>query len=210
MTENNKNEQQTQKIEKAYTFFMVPFYYDSDIDFSKVEMWKLDTEKVSNEGEDGDVLYSHIMDFLQGQMNDSVDQDEHLDIYSLDIYKGSSWYTEFWSPFINHAHVAYIPMGKNEAKEDVFRTISFNILSSDEQGFKAPHFFLYRAAKIGILTFCVELAGKKKDIGDLKLLNYHLHKIFNPTCRCVCPNLSINEKRRFDSDEEKRFFIGMA
>ena len=94
-------------------------------------------------------------------------------------------------------------MGKNEAKEDVFRTISFNILSSDEQGFKAPHFFLYRAAKIGILTFCVELAGKKKDIGDLKLLNYHLHKIFNPTCRCVCPNLSINEKRRFDSDEEK-------
>lgn len=203
MTENNKNDQQAQQIDKAYTFFMVPFYYDTDVDFSKVEMWKLTTEKVSNEGEDGDVLYSHIMDFLQGQMNDSVDQEEHLDIYSLNIEKESLWYTEFWSPFINHANVAYIPIGKNDAGKDEFRTLSFNILSSDEQGFKAPHLFIYRAAKIGILTFCVEFAGKKKNISGLKQLNYHLHKIFKPTCRCVCPNLSINEKRRFVSDEEK-------
>ena len=205
MTENRNNEQQlqSQQIEKAYTFFMVPFYYDSEMDFSIKGMWKLDTEKVSNEGEDGDVLYSHIMDFLQGQMNDSVDQDEHLEIYSLNIDKESSWYKDFWSPFINHANVAYIPNGKNEAKEDMFRTLNFNILSSDEQGFKAPHLIIYKAAKIGILTFCVELAGKKKNISDLKQLNYFLHKIFKPTCRCVCPNLSINAKRRFASDEER-------
>lgn len=205
MVENKNNEQQlqSQQIEKAYTFFMVPFYYDSEMDFSIKGMWKLDTEKVSNEGEDGDVLYAHIMDFLQGQMKNNVEQDEHLDIYSLDIYKESSWYTEFWSPFINHANVAYIPIAKNEAKEDVFHTLSFNILSSDEQGFKAPHLFIYRAAKIGILTFCVELAGKKKNISDLKQLNYYLHKIFKPTCRCVCPNLSINEKRHFANDEER-------
>ncbi len=203
MTGNNKNEQQAQQIKKAYTFFMVPFYYDTDLDFSKVKMWKLDEEKVSNEGEDGDVLYSHIMDFLQGQMNDSVDQEEHLDIYSLDIEKESPCYTEFWSPFINHSNVAYIPVGKKDAMEDEFRTLSFNILSSDEQGFKAPHLFIYRAAKIGIMTFCVELAGRNKNVSDLKQLNYYLHKIFKPTCRCVCPNLSINEKRRFASDEEK-------
>lgn len=205
MIENKNNElqQQSQQIEKAYTFFMVPFYYDSEMDFSIKGMWKLDTEKVSNEGEDGDVLYAHIMDFLQGQMKSNVEQDEHLDIYNLSIDKESSWYTEFWSPFINHANVAYIPMAKNGAKEDVFRTLSFNILSSDEQGFKAPHLFIYRAAKIGILTICVELAGKKKNMSDLKQLNYYLHKIFKPTCRCVCPNLSINEKRHFANDEEK-------
>lgn len=198
----NKNDN-VLNIEKAYTFFMVPFYYDVEKSFSVKGSWKLDTEKVSNEGEDGDVLYSHIMDFLQGQMNDNVGQDEHLDIYSLDIHKESSWYKEFWNPFINHANVAYIPNGKNNAKEDVFRTLSFNILSSDEQGFKAPHLFVYRTAKIGILTFCVELAGDKKNISDLKQLNYYLHKIFKPTCRCSSPNLSINEKRRFASNEER-------
>jgi hypothetical protein len=84
----NKNDN-VLNIEKAYTFFMVPFYYDVEKSFSVKGSWKLDTEKVSNEGEDGDVLYSHIMDFLQGQMNDNVGQDEHLDIYSLDIRKES-------------------------------------------------------------------------------------------------------------------------
>ena len=205
MIENNKSEMQqwSQLIEKAYSFFMVPFYYDTAMDTPLNGMWKLDTEKVSNEGEDGDVLYSHIMDFLQGQMSDGVGQNDHMEIYSLDIDKECSWYKDFWNPFINHANVACIPVGKNNEKKDEFHLLSFNVLSDSEQGFKAPHVFIYRAAKIGVLTFCVELAGKKKNINDLKQLNYYLHKIYKPTCRCVCPNLRINEKRHFSKDEER-------
>ena len=191
------------QLEKAFSFFMVPFYYEQENEFSEGGLWKLDKEKISNEGEDGDVLYSHIMAFLQGQVNQSSEVKEHLVIYKLNINKKSAWYTDFWNPFINHANVAYIPIGKNEAKEEQVNPVTFKVLSCDEQGFKAPHIFIFKAAKIGVLTFCVELAGKKKNIGDLKLLNYHLHKIYHPTCYCVCPSLCINEKRRFKDESEK-------
>lgn len=194
------------KLEKAYTFFMVPFYYESDVDFKKVNLWEMDMDKVSDEGEDGDVLYSYIMDFLQGQMKGSSDIKEHLEIYKMAVAQESAWYKDFWEPFVSHANAAHIPVGKNNSGEDLYHPIAFNILSNNEQGFKAPHLFVYKTAKIGILTFCVELADSKKNISYLKLLNYHLHKIHKPTCRCVCSKLSINVKRRF-ADENERIAV---
>lgn len=192
-----------QKLEKAYTFFMVPFYYEEELEFKKNELWEKDTDKVSNEGEDGDVLYSYIMNFLQGQMNECCTSEEHLDIYKMSIDIESSWYKDFWEPFVSHANAAYIPVGKDESGNDLFESIAFNLMSTNEQGFKAPHLFLYKTAKVGILTFCIELAESKKNMGYLKLLNYHFHKIHQPTCRCVCSKLSINEKRRYTNDEER-------
>lgn len=200
-------QQHSLEIARAYTFLLIPFFYESDsIDspFHSYNRWKKDDEIISNEGEDGEVLYSYIMNFLQGQMKSSNIIQDHLDIYSMSIDKESKWYLNFWSSFINHSNIAFIPAGKDEEKKDVFRPIKFKILSSDEEGFKAPHVFIYKKAKIGILTFCIELAEKKKLICDLKLLNYHLHKINKPLCLCVCPNIGINEKRSFSNEEEQK------
>lgn len=188
------------KIEKAFTFFMVPFYYNMDVVESG--LWVKDLNKISNEGEDGDVLYPYIMTFLQGQMSGDNYQD-HLDVYRLNVDKSSPWYKDFGAPFFNYANVAYIPMGKNAIKEDVFHPIKFKISSGDEDGFKSPHLFIYKEANMGVLTFCVNLAEKENYMSDLKLLNYHLHKIHKPTCRCACPQLCINPKRNFSSDEER-------
>lgn len=187
---------------------MVPFFYETANavpDAKETEtLWTKDTDKISNEGEDGDVLYSYIMNFLQGQMGEANFKQDHLDIYRLNINKDSSWYKNFWSPIVNYENIAYIPEGKNKQKEDVFHPIKFHVLSGDADGFKAPHLFVYKAAKIGILTFCISLSDKDKSMSNLKLLNYHLHKIYKPTCRCVCPKLSINSKRKFDNDEERK------
>lgn len=193
-------------IARAFTIFMIPFYYESENEsspFLSGNLWKKESEKVSNEGEDGEVLYSHIMDFLQGQMKNDNNVRDHLNIYRMDVNKESKWYVNFWDPFVNHPHITYVPTGKNNAKEDLFHPVKFKILSSDEKGFKAPHLFIYQKAKIGILTFCIELNEKKKTISDLKSLNYHLHKIYKPMCRCVCPNIGINEKRVFANDQER-------
>lgn len=194
-------------IEKAYTFFMVPFYYDSntvDDDIEKSERWELEQVKLSNEGEDGDVLYPYIMHFLQGQIDEKSNSMDYLDIYRLKVNKESDWYRFFWSRFTNYASEAQIPMGRNAAKEFVFHRIPFKLLSGDENGFKAPHLFLYQVAKIGILTFCVEIQSKIKNITDLKMLNYHLHKIHSPLCRCTALQLSINTKVKFENDEERQ------
>jgi len=195
------------QLEKAYTFFMVPFYYETENAVPNINeketIWIKDTDKISNEGEDGDVLYPYIMNFLQGQMGDNHLEQDHLNIFHLNTDKESSWYKNLWSPIANYTNVAYIPNGKNENKENIFCLIQFQILSGDADGFKAPHLFIYKAAKIGILTFCVSLSGKNKSINDLKTLNYHLHKINKPTCRCVSPKLCINDKRKFEDDNER-------
>lgn len=208
MDTNKKNVQvNSLGIEKGFTFFMVPFYYETNGDiFNKNEhiLWEKETEKISNEGEDGDVLYPYIMQFLQGQMSNNGAKSDCLDIYHLSINKDSSWYKDFWKRIVDYANIAYIPDGKNERNEDVFRPVKFMIFSGDADGFKAPHLFIYKAAKIGILTFCVSLAEKDKNIRDLTLLNYYLHKIYKPTCRCVCPQLSISPERQFKSEEERR------
>lgn len=199
------HQEESLQLEKAYTFFMVPFYFEKTpfYDFSHNRIWKIEETKLSNEGEDGDVLYAYIMNFLQGQMYDNVNDKDHLEIYCLSVDKESKWYRNFWSPFVNYSNVAKISIGKNKEKEDVYQQIKFQLLSGDEKGFKAPHLFIYKRAQIGILSFCIELSEKNKLMSDLKLLNYHLHKIHQPMCRLVCPQLSINAKRSFSSEEER-------
>lgn len=205
--ENNTQQQTTLEIKKAYTFFFVPFYYQGTQfnNFTHNRTWKLEDEKLSNEGEDGDVLYAYIMKFLQGQMYENNSDKDHLDIYRLSVDKNTDWYKNFWSPFVNYSNVAKISMGKNEKKEEIIHSVKFQLLSGDEKGFKAPHLFIYKKAQIGILSFCIELAEKKNTISDLKLLNYHLHKIHQPMCQLVCPQLSINSKRVFSSESERLF-----
>lgn len=112
------------KLDKSYTLFMVPFCYDVDIDFSKTGFWKLDTDRVSNEGDDGEVLYSYIMDFLQGQMNGGNDSNVHLDIYKLNFDKQSSFYKDFWESFVSHSICEKITFTYNSHFE-MFNRFSF-------------------------------------------------------------------------------------
>ena len=188
---------------KAYTIYMLPFYFEED--FSN-GLWEKEYNLVSDEGAETDVLYPYIMEFLQGQIldNTSAKQCNYLQVLRLKTEEHSIRHKSFWSSFIHHNHIAYIPQGKKVDKEDVYLPISFRILSEKERGFKAPHLFVYESGKVGILTFCIELAEKKKTIGDLVLLNYHLHKIHNPMCRCVCPTLSINKQRVFENEDDQK------
>ena len=187
---------------KAYTVYMLPFYFEED--FSSIS-WENENRLISDEGTETDVLYSYIMDFFQGQLHDKSPNGycNHLRVLRLKK-DGQSSYMKFWSSFISHNHIAYIPQGKNENKEDIFLPISFKILSENEKGFKAPHLFVYESGKVGILTFCIELTERRSTIEQLKHLNYHLHKIHNPMCRCVCPALSISRQRVFKNEEEKK------
>ena len=189
-------------LEKAYTFYMLPFYYESTSIETKglMSLWEPENRKISDEGSGTNVLYPYIMEFLQGQTcGNTTDTPETLRTFRLKVDKNSVRNRVFWEKFVHHSHIAYIPT----PKEDEATPISFNILSESEEGFKAPHMFVYESAKIGILTFCIELARKEKTIEQLKLLNYYLHKIHNPICRCVCPALTINKHRTFENDYER-------
>ncbi len=197
------NKEKLLTIGKAYTIYMLPFYFEKS--FTHL-VWENENSLISNEGTEVDMLYPYIMDFLQGQIHESFSSGDcnHLRILKLKKDDQSVRYKKFWKPFIHHNHIAYIPDGKDENKEDVYLPISFRILSENEKGFKAPHLFVYDSGNIGILTFCIEITEKRKTIEKLKLLNYHLHKIHNPMCRCVCPALSISTKRVFENDDEKK------
>ena len=178
---------------KAYTVYMLPFYFEED--FSCI-LWEKENKLISDEGAETDVLYPYIMEFLQGQIQNSISSEHcnQLQVFRLKKDEQSIRHKIFWNSFIHHNHIAYIPQGKNANKEDIGKPISFKIFSENEKGFKAPHLFIYQSGKVGILTFCIELVEKKKTIEDLIQLNYHLHKIHNPMCRCVCPSLSTKDE----------------
>lgn len=191
-------------INKAYSFYLLPFYYEG-VPFGvkgTCSLWESEDVSLSHEGAGLDILYPYIMGFLQGQIRNSTTSHHiQLRIFRLRKDEKSLRCLRFWKSFIHHSHIAFIPKRSNKEKEI---PISFRILSEDEEGFRAPHIFLYESARIGLLTFCIELTGKEKTIEQLKLLNYHLHKIQNPMCRCVCPALSISKQRVFKDEGERK------
>lgn len=203
---NSKQRRMTDKViiwtlGKAYTIYMLPFYFEEDFCCT---FWENENNLISDEGTETDVLYPYIMDFFQGQIHEKSPNRSYNHLRVLRLKKdGQSSYIKFWNSFISHNHIAYIPQGKKN-KEDIFLPISFKILSENEKGFKAPHIFVYESGKVGILTFCIELAERISTVEQLKLLNYHLHKIHNPMCRCVCPALSISKQRVFKDEEERK------
>ena len=215
-------------LEKAYTFFMIPFYYDGDgyvISKDGMDsMWELSKGKLLGEGDD--VLYSYIINFLQGQMNVPKDECNHLDIYSINSNPRSR-FRKFWDAFTqspdnsNDAksekkrkdktglHFVDIEIGKDENNKKVYEQVEFDIVRDNGYaGFKSPHLFISSTANIGVLTFCISLGMKNRTMNYLKLLNYYLHKISKPLCKCVSPHFQLenqsfpNETAR-EKQEEK-------
>lgn len=191
------------------TLFIVPFHYGEENEEQDVlkdkenyivredenSLWIKENKMLTNEG-DGSVIYPHIMSFLQGQMMDTRNSEtEHLIVYSIaDIDRRGEKETKneqrtiikkFWNKFVQSEHT--VEVGTKECS-----TILRFRFNNGKHATLKPHLFLSPSARIGLLTFGVELTTNNSTSKDLMLLNYHLHKIAEPISRCVCLQLSIS------------------
>ena len=180
---NNIFMKQPMNIEKAYTFFMVPFYYnDNDweiIHQKKLGKWIPIKEELYNKD---DVLYPYIMDLFKQK---SETKKTRLQIYEFDAKDNGPSSQLFIERVLGKKNVAVIAKNANEQKSPT--AISF-ILKKD--GNFAPHIIISPSANIGILTFAIELENHKS-IDNLKLLNYYLQKrdeVEKYQCVCVKPD----------------------
>lgn len=205
------------QLEKAYTFFMVPFCFEGSSykvlkvhEFPKEAMWEKAKEKILNE--DDDVLYPYIINFIQGQTSDSLH--DHLDIYSINSDAKSSA-RKFWDAFAqkpiveddkkrkseqNSAslHSTEIEIGKDDNNNAVYKTTEFDLQRDNGYaGFKSPHLFISPSANIGILTFCIGLGKNNRTVDDLKRFNYFMHKINKPLNKCMTPSFQLKEQTFF-------------
>ena len=85
-------------LDKAYTFFLVPFYYENDdwniIHEERLNKWIPITEELYNE----DVLYPYIMDLFKQY---STSQDTRLDIFEFkSVNENRAFFTDF-DKFVN-------------------------------------------------------------------------------------------------------------
>lgn len=196
MANNSKSTSGNERIkETGFTVFVTPFWYDNDLSCQHLSLWETDNNALSTEGDAGDVLYPYIMDFLQGQVpNKATLHSDSLKILSLIRDEQSDRYKLFWR-FISQMCVAKISDGTK---------IPFRIIDSPSERILNPHLFIYEAAKIGVLTFCVKLSNYSFE--DQKTLNYCLHKIsgVGDDFTCECSYLQMNPRMDFDTEEKRK------
>lgn len=214
------------RLEKAYTFFMVPFYFEgSNYKVLRVQeshneaIWEKARERILNE--DDDVLYPYIINFIQGQTSDMASQHDHLDIYNINSNPKSSA-RKFWDVFAQKPnvenerkknrqekqgqekisaslHSTEIEIGKDDKNKAIFKTTEFDLQRDNGYaGFKSPHLFISLSANIGILTFCIGLGENNRTIDDLKRFNYFMHKINKPLSKCITPLFQLKEQSFFN------------
>lgn len=168
-------------LEKAYTFFIVPFYYEND-DWNVIHKERLNKwVPISSELYNEDVLYPYIMDMFKVH---SHSQKTSLDIFEFNSEDNGVNSQLFVERILDKKNIALI--GKNSAEKQVPKAIEFRLMN--EKNF-APHLFISSSAKIGIFTFSIELLGEKS-MDNLNTLNYYLHKrneLDNYQCLCYRP-----------------------
>lgn len=190
-------------LEKAYTFFMVPFCFEKeewDVIYSRLGKWQLINEDLYKE----DVLYPYIMELFKHDGKDG--HNPRLITYEFQQEDKGNQSLMFVERILGKKQVAIIAKNTKEREEPQF--ISFTLLN--EKGFK-PLLFVSTTAKIGILTFPIEI-NDKEDITKLTKLNYYLHKR-NETdkyqCICLDPNKQEDATWPTDSKEWKERFPNM-
>ncbi|UKK58670.1 hypothetical protein L6470_09825 [Prevotella communis] len=178
--ENLYQQQSIQKLDKAYTFFMVPFFYKKgewEQIYSKYDKWIPVEENLYKED---DVLYSYIMDVFNQEGTSSK---SHLNIYRFKSDDLGANSKTFADRILGKQQLAVI--GRNAEEKSNPQMIPFKLLN---EGNYAPHLFVSLSARVGLLTFSIELTGESS-IDQQIGLNYFLHKR-NETNKyqCVCMN----------------------
>lgn len=184
------------QLEKAYTFFMVPFYYDGDWEsiHQKITRWIPQQEELYKE----EVLYPYIMELfkrdegekfplLDSLSNPSQGADSckknRLKIYQLKTEDKGTESQFFFDRIIGKRNAAILAPDSEGRKNPLSITFKFC-----DNGNFAPHLFISPTARIGIMTFCIELERQYCTTSYLKILNYHLHKRDEINkYRCICP-----------------------
>lgn len=192
--------QEPMQIEKAYTFFMVPFYFEKnewDDIYSRLDKWQLIKEDLYKE----DVLYPYIMEIFKFDVKNA--HNPRIRTYEFQQEDKGEQSLMFADRLFGKKQVAII--AKNAKERDYPQSISFTLLN--KKGFK-PLLFVSTTANIGILTFPIEVEDKD-DIAKLTMLNYYLHKR-NETdkyqCICLNPNKQEDAVWPANSNEWKERF----
>ena len=157
------------KLEKAYTFFMVPFYYEGEWDdiLKCISRWRPQQEEMYKE----DILYPYIMELFKQNNPNKDSATNRLKIYQLHTEDKGSESEFFFDRILGKKNVAIIENMPTGEKNPF--PIPFSFLN---EGNNAPHLFISPTAKIGVMTLCAEL-GSGCDIQYFKTFNYYLHKI---------------------------------
>lgn len=184
MNDNQQPPTAPQKLEKAYTFFIVPFYYDGNWTtiYQRLDRWVPIMEDLYKE----DVLYPYIMDIFK---HESSNTRSRLMIYKFRTEDNGTNSKMFIDRILGKQHIALI--GRNASEKKKPQQIRFSLMDTDNY---APHLFISPSAKIGILTFSFKIDGTDI-LGKQITLNYWLHKR-NETGKyqCACPSLEKQEE----------------
>ena len=149
------------------------------------------------------------MSFLQGQMMPIEDKKQSfLHIYSIarSETNGKEQRTiikRFWNKFTQSVHTVEVGGDKTPRK------LQFRFINGT-QSMLNPHLYIYPSAGVGILSFAISLTTENATSEDLKLLNYHLHKIFHPLAKCVCRDLSLTGEEKPEIKAAKTNLISQA
>lgn len=195
--------QKSLQIEKAYTFFMIPFFFEKDEwddIYSRLGKWQPIKEDLYKE----DVLYPYIMEIFKHDNKNA--HNPQLRTYEFQQEDKGEQSFMFVDRLFGKKQVAII--AKNAKGRENPQSISFTLLN--KKGFK-PLLFVSTTAKIGIMTFPIEMEDKD-DIAKLTRLNYYLHKR-NETdkyqCICLNPNKQEDAVWPADSKEWKERFTDL-
>ncbi len=188
----SQSEQSDTFKSSALTFFMVPFYFSSEWEdiHQYISRWELNKESLYDE----DILYPYIMDLFRIKKGNETEQPSNrLQIYRLTT-KNEGPNKGFWfDRVLGKKNVAIL---EKSLKEPV--AINFRLSNTKNN---APHLFISSSAKIGIMTFCIELE-QDSPITDLQNINYFLHKR-NETNRVKVGEKKTQKGRTFELYENR-------
>ncbi len=180
------------ELEKAITFFMVPFFFDyEELDIiKKQDRWQKISREIYNQE---DILYPYIMDvFKQKNMTANT----RLDIYEFKSQSKGIKSELFIDRILGKTN--YAVLAKNAQEKACPAIVPFKLCKDENYG---PLLFISAAARMGILTFSVELIGAKT-LPDLMNFNYYCHKrdqLDSYKCVCIRPEKKNDSSAAIDA-----------
>lgn len=167
-------------FEKAFTFFMMPFYikggqpfiFDQNSDWERLKM-----------NIDKGILYSHIQEFIsksvmEDKKTGKLPSDQELATHDFHIYSLSQKSDRFKGMMdydTEHAIIEKRTVGGKKVSQSI--TFRFNNSEKDLSSFFSPKLIICPNAQVGVLLFSIEMTGNK-DLESLSKLNYALFKTF--------------------------------